>query len=267
MQWSIAYSPCPNDTFMFHAIAAGDVRLDGHSFEVHVHDVETLNRRALQGVYDVSKISFHAWLFARESYALLESGAALGFGCGPLVVATRPLERAALKDARVAVPGELTTAHLLWRLWAPPGGQRLFVPYQDILPMVADGRADVGLVIHEGRFVYQRYGLQCLLDLGDWWESATRLPLPLGCVVARRALGDDTLRAFEGLLRQSIALAGARPEAALAYARQHAQELDEDVLRRHIRTFVTDYSLELGARGRAAVAELERRARDAGVIP
>jgi len=251
---------------MFHGVASGRLRLPAAEAEVHLHDVETLNRLAMSGTFDVTKASFHAYLLVREAYQLLPVAAALGFGCGPLVVTKGEIERDDLPHCRIAVPGELTTAHLLLRLWAPEAGDKVFVPYDRVMGMVANGTADAGVIIHEGRFVYEREGLKRLVDLGAWWEQQTSLPIPLGCILARRGLGDDLIREIETLLRESIANAIAHPEATYGYVREHAQEIDDDVLDKHIKTFVNEYSLDLGESGRAAVAKLETMAREAGVI-
>ena len=263
---SLAYSPCPNDTFMFHAIASGLLALPGESFAIELHDVETLNQWAAQSRFDITKLSFHAWLLQRERYALLRSAAALGYGCGPLVVATRALSRTAVAKCRVAVPGELTTAHLLLRLWQPAAVDRVFLPYDRIQSAVLAGEADCGVIIHEGRFTVADAGLVAVVDLGEWWESATGLPIPLGCIGMRHGLVPELKQDVEQLLYESVAYARAHREASISYMVEHAVELDRAVLWRHVDTFVNDFSLDLGERGRAAVARLEEMARAAGVI-
>ncbi len=264
---TIAYSPCPNDTFMFHDLALGRLRLPGHDLQVHLHDVETLNRLALDATYDVTKVSMATWLKVRQEYELLSAGAAVAWGAGPVLVAKRDLSRADLPRCRVAVPGELTTAHVLLRLWAPEMTNRVFVPYDQVLPLVVSGQADCGVLIHEGRFVYQQHGLRLLVDLGQWWEQETHLPIPLGGIVARRRLGEPTVRQFEALLRQAIENSLAHPEATRAYVRRHAQELDAETLDKHVKLFVNEFSLDLGDTGRAAVARLEELAAQAGLLP
>ena len=267
MKLTVAYSPCPNDTFMFHALASGRVALPGFEIETHLHDVETLNRLALATTFDITKVSFYVWLRLRQTYSLLQSGAALGFGCGPIVVARQPIDRRDWPGTTIAVPGELTTAHLLLRLWAPEMERRVFVPYDRIIPMVAGGEVQAGVIIHESRFVFASAGLVPVQDLGAWWEGETGLPIPLGCVIARQSLGAATILAFERGLRQSVANALAAPEATAEYVRRYAQELDEDVLRQHIQTFVNPFSLDLGPAGLAAVARLESMARTRGILP
>jgi 1,4-dihydroxy-6-naphthoate synthase len=260
LKLSLAYSSCPNDTFMFHDLATGRLGLPGCEFEVHLDDVETLNASALVGRFDITKLSCHAWLLVREGYEMLDVGAALGYGCGPVVIARQPMDRAALATARVAVPGELTTAHLLLRLWQPDLGSTAFERYDRIMDLMASGEADAGVVIHEGRFVYEQAGFKLVADLGQWWEEETGLPIPLGCIAARRDLGDRTIWDFERLLREAIENSLANPAGTLAYVREHAQEMDGDVLNAHIGTFVNEFSLDLGDEGRAAVDTLARMA-------
>ena len=266
MKLTVAYSPCPNDTFMFHDIASGDLCPADWDINCHLEDVETLNRLALDETFDVTKLSFHAYLLVQDRYELLDVGAALGHGCGPLVVAATKLDTDDLAACTFAVPGELTTAHLLLRLWAPQVTNKIFTRYDQVADCIADGRADAGVIIHEGRFTYQQAGLQLLADLGQWWYEQTSLPIPLGCIAAHKRLGSKTIQQFQALLRQAINNSLARPEAALDYVRRCAQGISEEVLRKHIETFVNDYSLDLGDDGRAAVARLNELARQAGVI-
>lgn len=263
---SMAYSPCPNDTFMFCDVAEGKLGSSGYEVSVHLHDVETLNRLALKSTYDLTKVSFHTYLLIREHYQLLNAGAALGFGCGPLVVAKHPIDNHDLPRCRVAVPGELTTAHLLLQLWAPSLRNKIFVPYDHIMDQVLQGHADCGVIIHESRFVYREAGLTCIADLGQWWESQTGHPIPLGCIVARKTLGTTVIAEIEGLLRQAILRSRENPAGTAQYVGQHAQETSTEVQTQHINMFVNDFSLDLGEIGHAAVAKLEAMARQAGVI-
>lgn len=266
MDLSVAYSPCPNDTFIFNDLANGKLTWPGLALDVHLHDVETLNRMALDGVYDVTKVSFHAYLLARRNYDLLPVGAALGYGCGPVVVARREMGGDEFAGCTIAVPGELTTAHLLLRLWAPQFRRRVFVRYDRVMDMVSSGDVDAGVIIHEGRFVYEQAGLVKLADLGEWWQGRTGLPVPLGGIVARRSLGAETIRRFEDLLRQAIRNSRANPEGTVRYVRDHAREMDPAVLDEHIKTFVNDYSLDIGDDGRAAIRRMADMARDAGFL-
>ncbi len=268
MKLTIAFSPCPNDTFMFHDVAMGALRLDGFETEIHLHDVQTLNDLAGQGRYDITKLSCHAYLHVQEQYQLLSVGAALGFDCGPLIVAKNVINRSDLANLRLAVPGKLTTAHLLAQLWAPEITDKLFVRYDEIMDCVGAGDADAGVVIHESRFAYRQLGLLQIVDLGSWWQQKTQLPIPLGCVAARRDLGDETISQFELLLTRSIENSMATPDDAPIsdFIRQHAKEMDEDVLRKHVKMFVNEYSLDLGDQGRAAFEMLGKLAAEAGAI-
>ena len=251
---------------MFHDLATGTLRLPGCDMEMHLHDVETLNRAALDERFDITKLSFHAYLRVRNAYQLLQSGAAVGFGCGPIVVAARNINPGDLPRCRVAIPGELTTAHLLFRLWAPRADNKVFARYDRVMDLVADGRADAGVVIHEGRFLYERMGLQLLADLGQWWQEQTELPIPLGCIAARSDLGEDTIRRFDAVLREAIQNSLACPDATWAYVSKFASGMDRTVVRKHIETFVNAHTLDLGADGRRAVETLETMAREAGII-
>jgi len=260
------YSPCPNDTFMFNAIAAGAVGIEGHLLEPVLHDVETLNAMAMDAVLDVSKLSFYAWMAVKERYRLLNSGAAMGFGCGPVLIAGKPLAREAVNDCRVVLPGRWTTAHLLFRLWAPDADQRIFVPYDRIFDLLASGEADCGVIIHESRFTFEQAGFAPVVDLGAWWEEKTGLPIPLGGIAARKELGQPLIERIEVLIQTSIQRAMDRPEETLPYIRQHAQEMDQAVLTAHIQTFVNPFSLDLGVPGQQALKALETMARDSGAL-
>lgn len=266
MNITMGYSPCPNDTFMFHDVAAGALEAAGYRVEVHLHDVETLNRLAFAGRYDLTKMSAAAALQVRQEYQCLNSGAAFGFGCGPLVVSSRVLSRDDLARACVAIPGEWTTAHLLFQLWAPQAVRKLFVPYDRIIEAVRSGQAEAGILIHESRFVFADAGLVRLADLGEWWEAETGLPIPLGCVMARKTLGAQVIAELDRLLRQGIEHSRAEPQRTADYVRRHAIEMDDEVLRKHIALYVTDFSVDLGETGRNSLAVLERRARAAGAI-
>ncbi|HSR88623.1 MAG TPA: 1,4-dihydroxy-6-naphthoate synthase [Pontiella sp.] len=253
-----AYSPCPNDTFIFCRLARDA------GIETHLHDVETLNQWAFDQKYDVTKLSFHAWLMLQDTYQLLNVGAALGRGCGPLVISKR--EAALSPDSIVAVPGEYTTAHLLLRLWRPDIKNRVFMPFDQIMDSVASGDADTGVIIHEGRFVYEDRGFQCVQDLGAWWEAETGLPIPLGCIAAKKSLGPERIAVFERRLKDSIEFAFRDPDSTAAYVKAHAQELADDVTREHIRTYVNDFTLDLGSEGHAAIDTLQEMAEEAGIV-
>jgi len=251
---------------MFHDLAVGNCCLPGLKFAIHLHDVETLNQFACQEKYDISKLSFYAYLKVQEHYDLLSTGAALGFGCGPVVVGKKAIKRSELLHHRIALPGQLTTAHLLFRLWAPEVHNKQFVTYDRILELLLSGEADYGVLIHESRFTYEQAGFQKIVDLGDWWEKKTALPIPLGCIAIRKKLPTELAENFSSLLKRSINNSLTYPERSYEYIRQYAQEMDKSVLNRHIQTFVNQYSLDLGDEGRAAVAKLKEMALNKGIL-
>jgi 1,4-dihydroxy-6-naphthoate synthase len=259
---SLAFSPCPNDTFVFHAWVHGLVE-GAPAVDVTFADVDVTNGAAERGEFDVVKVSYAALPWLLDEYALLPSGGALGRGCGPLVLTAG---RSDLRGATVAVPGERTTAYLLFRLWAQAAGvERIEVmPFPDIMPGVRDGKIDAGLVIHEARFTYQDYGLTSICDLGDWWEGSTGLPIPLGAILARSSL--DTARIGD-IVRASVRHAMADPTSSKRFVAEHAQEMDPDVQAQHIALYVNDFSVDLGRDGYAAIGGLLGRAADAGLVP
>ena len=264
---TLGFSPCPNDTFMFYPLVHGLVDTGGFSFNERLEDVETLNRLAVKGVLDISKVSYAALGHFREQYVLLRAGSALGRGCGPLLVAKEPIDPAALQGKTIAIPGRYTTAHLLMRLYTPALENFLEMPFHEIMDAVMTGRADAGVIIHESRFTYQGFGLHQLVDLGEWWENETGLPIPLGGIVAKRSLGVATIRSIEQALAAGVDYARSNPEAATRYIREHAQEMNEQVCAAHIGLYVNDFSQQLGPEGEQAIAELLRRAEAAGLVP
>jgi 1,4-dihydroxy-6-naphthoate synthase len=266
---SLAISPCPNDTFVFHALVHGLVPA-APPMDVTYADVDVTNNAAERGAYDLVKVSYGALPWLLDDYHLLPCGGALGRGCGPLLLtrgAPGGTDRADLTGATVAVPGDRTTAYLLFRLWSAdrPPTRIEVVPFHEIMPGVAAGRYDAGLVIHEARFTYPRYGLSAMVDLGEWWETDTGLPIPLGAILARRGAVDPVDAA--GWIRESVRRAWADPQATREYVLAHAQEMEPDVVDRHISLYVNDFTVDLGPDGYAAVDALLRRAADAGLTP
>lgn len=264
---TLGYSPCPNDTYIFHALVHGRIPCGDLQFSERLEDVETLNQLALQGILDLTKISFHAFGHLRDNYVLLRSGSALGRGCGPLVVSASVTAMTELRDKIIAIPGRLTTANLLLQLYSRGFEKLLVLPFDQIIPAVTQGRAAAGVIIHESRFTYQQQGLQQLLDLGQWWEEETGHPIPLGGILARRSLGDECINRVDEALRRSIEYAGNHPDEARRYIRDNAQELEEQVIQQHIALYVNDYSIDLGERGLAAISCLMERAQGRGIIP
>jgi 1,4-dihydroxy-6-naphthoate synthase len=264
---SLGFSPCPNDTFIFHALVHGLVPCGGLSFSERLEDVETLNGRALSGLLDVSKISYHLLGHILSDYVLLRSGGALGRGCGPLLVAREPLEPTRLAGRKIALPGRYTTAALLMRLFDPSLTEFVYLPFHEIMPAVADGSVAAGVIIHESRFTYASHGLVKLLDLGEWWERETGHPIPLGGIAAKRSLGAPTLLALEEALTRSVDRAFADPAGARPYIRAHSQEMSDAVCDAHIGLYVNGFSRRLGPEGEAAVRYLLERAASAGIVP
>ncbi len=263
----LGYTPCPNDTFIFHALVSGLIPTGNLKFQPRLHDVETLNRLAQGATFDVTKISYGSIPYLLEDYVLLRSGGALGRGCGPLLVARSDIPLKDLRHEAIAVPGRFTTANLLLHLFDPKLPEGLQYPYHEIMSAVQRGQAKAGLIIHESRFTYTEHGLVKLLDLGQWWEKETGLPIPLGGILARRSLGEHTIRAIDRAIQDSVRYAFDHPAASRAYVREHAQELDEQVTRQHIDLYVNQFSLDLGDEGERAVNELFERALRAGIIP
>ncbi|HWI40156.1 MAG TPA: 1,4-dihydroxy-6-naphthoate synthase, partial [Verrucomicrobiae bacterium] len=263
---TLGFSSCPNDTFLFYALVHG-LLAGSPPFRHRIEDVETLNRLVLARELDVSKVSCHLVGHVRDDYVLLRSGGALGRGCGPLVVAREGLAATDLHRKRVAVPGRYTTAWLLLRMFDPRIGEGVFMPFDRIMDSVASGETDAGLIIHESRFTYASHGLVSLLDLGEWWEGSTGMPLPLGGIVARRSLGEPLLRRLESLLRESVEYAWSRPGEAQPYIRRHSQEMSEETCQAHISLYVNDFSAEVGEEGERAMRLLLERGAEAGILP
>ncbi|RAJ67012.1 1,4-dihydroxy-6-naphthoate synthase [Streptomyces sp. Amel2xB2] len=267
----IAYSPCPNDTFVFDAWAHGRVP-GAPPLDVTFADIDVTNGMAERGEGDVLKVSYAVLPWILDEYALLPCGGALGRGCGPLVLTRDAVEPGALKGGTVAVPSERSTAYLLFRLWAAdevPGdvGEVVVLPFHEIMPAVRDGRVDAGLVIHEARFTYQEYGLHKAADMGEHWEHTTGLPIPLGAIVARRSLGTATLTELAEAARTSVRMAWEDPEASRPYVLEHAQEMDPAVADQHIGLYVNEFTADLGEDGVAAVRGLLTRAAAEGLVP
>ena len=267
MNLTFAYSPCPNDTFTFFGMASKRVALDSHPITVCHHDIETLNQSALRGRYEITKMSFHTWLLLRRQYRLLPAGNALGYGCGPVLVSREPVQKEDLSHLRVVLPGELTTAHLLFRLYCPAASRRSFTTYDRIFREILDGQADAGVVIHESRFLYAEAGLHKVCDLGQWWEETTQAPIPLGAIAVRNDVPTELDAPIADLIRRSLRLARDNPSLPQAYVREMACELDEAVLEKQIETFVNAFTLDLGEAGARAIEKLQQLATAAGIVP
>jgi 1,4-dihydroxy-6-naphthoate synthase len=264
MRLSLHYSPCPNDTFIFHALASGLVRVPGVELDIILADVERLNQAASAHEPDICKVSVAAAAAVLDQYRILRAGGALGRGVGPVLVCKGDMRLEDLDGQPVAIPGRRTTANLIFGLLCRERGiapQLVEMVYDEVMPAVEAGRCAAAVVIHEGRFTFAERGLERLLDLGAWWEEVRGLPIPLGCILMRRSLGLDFAQAVNAAIRASLLFAWQHPEAGTHYIRDHAQEMDAGVIARHIETFVTEASLDLGPEGEAAGLALMAEAR------
>lgn len=269
MKLTLAYSPCPNDCFMFDAMVHGRIDTEGLEFDVRLLDIDALNASALAGEFDATKLSFHAYPYCAERYVLLDAGSALGNSCGPLLISKRAIspQEVAAGGVRIAIPGQLTTANFLCGLAFPKAQDKTAIVFSDIEPAVLDGRFEAGLIIHENRFTYEAKGLKKIIDLGEFWEGETGAPIPLGGIVVDRALNDTVKQALNRVMRRSVEFAFAQPDASLPYVRAHAQEMSDEVMYKHIDLYVNRYSVDLGGEGRRAIDLLFTRAQAAGLIP
>ena len=268
MNLSLSFSPCPNDCFMFHAVVHKRIDLEGLEFSIRMADVEALNRSTFAGEADVTKLSFHAFAYCSDNYALLEAGSALGRNCGPLLISKRAMsiDDIAAGRVRVAIPGKYTTANFLLGLAFPAVQDKTELVFSEIEPALLADRFDAGLIIHENRFTYADKGLRKIIDLGEFWEAETGLPIPLGGIVINRSLPADVQQKVNRVVRRSVEYAFAHREASLPFVRSNSQEMSEDVMYKHIDLYVNDYSIDLGVDGRRAVALLFEKAAASGVI-
>ena len=255
MKLTLGFSPCPNDTFIFDALVNHKIEAEGLTFDVVLEDVETLNQWALKGKLDITKISYAVLPLVLDQYIVLNSGSALGRGVGPLLIKNEKLKIKNVEDLLVAIPGEHTTAHLLFSLAYPAAKNKIFIRYDEIENFVLEGKG-LGVIIHENRFTYEAKGLQKITDLGDYWEKETANPIPLGGIVVRRELDPEIQQKVEGLIRKSIEHAYSNYPELNDYIRNHSQEMSEEVMRKHIELYVNNYSKYLGKEGQAAVKKL-----------
>lgn len=265
-QIRIGHSPDSDDAFMFYPLANGLIPTDGFEIIQVAEDIESLNRRAVNGELEVTAISVHAYAYVANHYALMPCGASIGDRYGPLVVSKEPMQREALAGKKIAIPGEMTTAYLTLRLCQPDFEPEV-VQFDQILPYVQEGNADAGLIIHEGQLTYGRAGLHKVVDLGEWWHEETGLPLPLGANAIRRDLGAEKIRRVTALIKQSIQYSLEHREGGLAYAMNYARDMETELADRFVGMYVNDYTLDYGEKGRAGVRELMERGYRSGVIP
>jgi len=264
---SLGYSPCPNDTFIFYALTHNRIDTGGIVIKERLFDVERLNTLALKGEFDITKISYGVYPFISKDYCLIRSGGAMGRGCGPLLVARKKTPISALRGKTIAIPGEFTTAFMLLRLYDPLLGKNFkAMRFDKIMPAVRDKEVEAGLIIHEGRFTYQNYGLREIIDLGKWWEEKTKLPIPLGAIAVKRALGRELIKKIESLVRESLLYSMENPKEPIDYIKLHAQELSDDVIYSHINLYVNNYSVDISDEGIRAVKALIESASSLGLF-
>ena len=264
--FSLGFSPCPNDTFMFDAMVHGKIDTEGLTFDAVLEDVETLNRNAESGILDISKVSFAAFTHLTHKYQLLNSGAALGNGVGPLVISLK--ENIDLEDPNIAItiPGKQTTANFLFSIFFPSAKNKIEMVFSEIENAVLTGKADAGIIIHENRFTYAQKGLKKLFDLGELWERQTGQPVPLGGIVVRKDFTPELKERIDRIVRRSVEFAFANPSSSMPYVKQHSQEMETHVMQQHIETYVNDFSVDLGEKGREAISTLFEKSLGAGMI-
>ncbi|MBB5636779.1 1,4-dihydroxy-6-naphthoate synthase [Pedobacter cryoconitis] len=273
MKLSLGFSPCPNDTFIFDALIHHKIDTEGLEFEVFFDDVETLNQKALRAELDITKLSFHAFAHVADKYALLDSGSALGFGVGPLLICNNPdligSEKLNQKDSplSVAIPGELTTANFLLGIAFPNLLHKQVMVFSEIQDALLNDTIDLGLIIHENRFTYTGKGLHKIVDLGSYWEELTGCAIPLGGIVINRNLDREIQLKVNRLIRKSVEFAFKNPKSGVEFISSHAQEMEEEVMYKHIDLYVNKYSVELGTEGRKAIDILFKMAQEKGIIP
>ena len=266
MKLTLGFSPCPNDTFIFDAMVNNKIDTKGMQFDFVMEDVETLNRWAEQGKLDITKLSYNTFLHTVNNYALLHSGSALGKGVGPLLISKKPLDLANIADFKIAIPGFKTTANLLLSLAFPNAKNKTEILFSEIEERVLSGEFDAGLIIHESRFTYAQKGLTKLIDLGDWWENAANAAIPLGGIVVRRSFDKELCATIDNIIKQSLAYSWSTYPVLSGFVKDNAQEMEEDVMRKHIDLYVNEYSTDLGDTGRRAIQTLFDKASQSGLL-
>lgn len=272
MKLTLGFSPCPNDTFIFDALVNHKIDTEGLSFEVSLQDVESLNNEVFNKIPDICKISYHAYAYAWENYLILNAGSALGFGVGPLLISQdAPLTFQHLQSVQsqttAAIPGRYTTANFLLGLALPELTNKTVYPFSEIEEKVLQREVDCGLIIHENRFTYQEKGLHKIIDLGDFWEKFSGAPIPLGGIVINRKIDKEVQLTFDRVLKRSIEYAFTHPASSEDYVKAHAQEMDDQVIRKHINLYVNEFSLDLGNTGKKAVELLYQTAKERNIVP
>lgn len=267
MKLSLGFSPCPNDTFIFDAMVHGKIDTEGLEFDVFMADVEELNQKAFAKELDITKLSYHAYAYLLDDYVLLDAGSALGNNCGPLLIAKKSMTEIEINQAKIAIPGKYTTANFLLNLAYPKAQNKTELLFSEIETAVLNGEVDAGLIIHENRFTYQDKGLIKIIDLGEYWESTTKLPIPLGGIVVNKKLPLEIQQKVNRVMKRSVVFALDNPSETQAYVKTHAQEMDEEVIYRHISLYVNDYTVDLKTNGKAAIDKLFETAKGKNIIP
>jgi 1,4-dihydroxy-6-naphthoate synthase len=263
---SLAFSPCPNDTFIFYALTQEKVDLENLKFEYRLHDVETLNEMAISGGIDMIRVSFFTYLLLQQKYVLLDSGAAMGFGNGPMVISRNDYRMEDIPALKVAIPGQYTTAHMLFNIAVPKVRKKEFMLFSEIEEAVLTGKADAGVIIHENRFTFEEKGLRKVLDLGEYWETQTGSPIPLGGIIVRKGLGYNRINKLNRIMHRSVNFAMSHPSEAMPFVCTHARDMDETVVQKYIGLYVNQNTLSLGTGGRVALVKLQEIARERGLI-
>ena len=263
-QLTIGFSPCPNDCFIFDALIHGKIDTEGLKFEVVMEDVEALNQKAFRGELDITKLSYHAYAYLTKHYQLLDAGSALGNNCGPILISKSEL--VVSDSTKIAIPGKYTTANFLLSLAFSEAKNKIELLFSDIEDAVLTGKVDAGLIIHENRFTYEQKGLKKIIDLGEYWETLANAPIPLGGIVIKRNFPTDLKQKVNRVLRKSVEYAFANPKSSLNFVKAHAQEMNEEVMYKHIGLYVNDYSIDLGTEGKRAIKLLFDKAQELGVI-
>jgi 1,4-dihydroxy-6-naphthoate synthase len=267
MKLTLGFSPCPNDTFIFDAMVHGRIDTEGLKFDYFLADVEQLNRRAFNSDVDITKMSYHAYAYAAKNYLILDSGSALGWKSGPLMISKRPVEKDSIEKLRIAIPGIYTTANLLFSMAWPGAKNKKEYLFSDIEEVLLNDEADLGLIIHETRFTYHKKGLLKIADLGEYWKKLANLPIPLGTIAINRNIPDEVALKVNRIIRRSLEFAYHDSVASYEFVTRNAAEMNPDVLNNHIKLFVNEYTIALGKEGRIAVEKLFKVAASAGVIP
>ncbi len=266
MNFSLGFSPCPNDCFIFDALVHKKIDTQGLDFTLIMEDVEALNNRAFKAELDITKLSYHAFIYLTHTYNLLNSGSALGFNCGPLLIQDSKHKIQNFETAKIAIPGKYTTANFLLSLAYPQAKNKVEIVFSDIENAVLKQHVDAGLIIHENRFTYQEKGLEKIIDLGEFWESLIHAPIPLGGIVVKKSIDVKLQKTIDSLIKQSVEFAFENPESSMPFVKEHSQEMSEEVIKKHIGLYVNDFSIDLGELGKNAIQLLFNKANEVGLI-